>query len=134
METTTEIRVRYAETDQMGIVHHSHYVVWVELGRSDFLRRLGRSYSEWEAQGVRLVVSGVELKYRAPAHYDELIQVRCWIKEAGRRHLVFGYAVERDGVLLAEGESRHHAAGHDGRARVIPGPMLELLKGGISRD
>lgn len=131
MESTTEIRVRYAETDQMGIVHHSHYVVWIELGRSDFLRHLGRSYAEWEAQGVRLPVSGVELRYRSPAFYDQLIQVRTWIKEAGRRHLVFGYAVEREGTLLAEGESRHHAAGPDGKARLIPDPMLDLLRSGV---
>ncbi len=134
MESLTDIRVRYAETDQMGIVHHSHYVVWLELGRSDFLRKLGRSYAEWEAEGVRLVVAGVSLKYRAPAFYDELVQVRTWIKEAGRRHLVFGYAVERDGARLAEGESRHHPAGPDGKSRVLPDGMLDLLRSALSQE
>jgi acyl-CoA thioesterase FadM len=67
LETTTPIRVRYAETDAMGIVHHATYPIWMELGRSDFLRELGQSYSEWEAQGVMMSVGELHLKYRAPA-------------------------------------------------------------------
>jgi acyl-CoA thioester hydrolase len=131
MESLTEIRVRYAETDAMGIVHHSHYVVWIELGRSDFLRALGQGYTEWEAQGVRLPVGGVQLTYRAPAYYDQLVQVRTRLKEATRRHVVFTYRVERNGLLLAEGESRHLAAGNDGRAAVLPEAMLDLLRRGM---
>ncbi|MBS1785538.1 MAG: acyl-CoA thioesterase [Acidobacteria bacterium] len=127
MESLTEIRVRYAETDAMGIVHHSHFIVWMELGRSDFLRQLGMSYAEWEAQGVKLPVNGIGLTYRAPARYDELVQVRTTLKSATRRQVAFSYRIERDGLLLAEGESRHLVAGSDGRATVLPEAMLNLL-------
>ena len=134
MESLPEIRVRYAETDAMGIAHHSHFIVWMELGRSDFLRNLGRSYAEWEAMGVRLPVNGVSLTYRAPARYDELVQVRTFLKSATRRHLAFAYRIERDGLLLAEGESRHLVAGSDGRASVMPPEMLAMLGGPLSPD
>jgi acyl-CoA thioester hydrolase len=128
MESLTELRVRYAETDQMGIVHHSAYVVWMELGRSDWLRERGQSYGEWEATGIRLVVNGISLTYRAPAHYDELVQVRTWLKEAGRRKIVFGYRIEREGVRLADGESVHLVADGQGRATVLPEALMALLR------
>lgn len=133
MESLTEIRVRYAETDAMGIVHHSHYIVWMELGRSDFLRQLGMSYAEWEAKGVKLPVNGIGLTYRAPARYDELVQVRTTLKSATRRQVAFTYRIEREGLLLAEGESRHLVAGGDGRAAVLPEAMLNLLSGPVTR-
>jgi acyl-CoA thioester hydrolase len=128
---TTEIRVRYAETDAMGIVHHAVYPVWMELGRSDLLRQMGQGYAEWEAQGVFMAVGELHLRYRAPAKYDELVQVRTWVKEAGRRKVVFGYEVSRDGVRLVEGESVHLVMGPDGRGRTLTGPMLELIQGAL---
>ena len=134
MESLTEIRVRYAETDAMGIAHHSHFVVWMELGRSDLLRALGQSYAEWEAQGIRLPVNGISLTYRSPARYDELVQVRTTLKELSRRHVAFSYRIERDGLLLAEAESRHLVAGADGRATVLPQELLAMLNGGVSGD
>ncbi|NTW87327.1 MAG: acyl-CoA thioesterase [Holophagaceae bacterium] len=128
MESTTELRVRYAETDAMGIVHHATYPVWMELGRSDFLRGLGQSYAEWEARGVRLVVNEIRVRFRSPARYDELVQVHTWLQETGRRRLVFAYRIERAGILLAEGESIHLVAGTDNRARVLPEDLLALVK------
>lgn len=129
MESTTELRVRYAETDAMGIVHHATYPVWMELGRSDFLRSLGQSYAEWEARGVRLVVNELRVRFRSPAFYDERIQVRTRLQEAGRRRLTFAYTIERDGVLLVEGETVHLVAGTDNRARVLPDDLLALVRG-----
>ncbi len=126
-ETLTSIRVRYAETDAMGIVHHAVYPVWMELGRSDFLRALGQSYAEWEAQGVFMAVGELKVRYRAPARYDELVTVRTWLKEAGRRRIVFGYEVTREGQRLAEGESTHIVMGPDGRARILPEALLALV-------
>ncbi|WP_306601492.1 thioesterase family protein [Geothrix sp. 21YS21S-2] len=123
----TLIRVRYAETDAMGIVHHAVYPVWMELGRSDLLRQLGDGYAQWEAQGVLLSVSGISLTYRAPARYDELVTVTTRVREAGRRKLVFGYEVTRDGVRLAEGETTHLVTGPDGRNRTLPDAMLALV-------
>jgi acyl-CoA thioester hydrolase len=128
MESVTDIRVRYAETDAMGIVHHSHFVVWMELGRSDLLRALGQSYAEWEAQGIRLPVNGISLTYRSPARYDEQVQVRTRLKELSRRHVAFSYRIERDGLLLAEGESRHLVAGADGRATLLPDALRAMLE------
>jgi acyl-CoA thioester hydrolase len=128
MESLTELRVRYAETDAMGIVHHATYPVWMELGRSDFLRGLGQSYAEWEARGVRLVVNEIRVRFRSPAYYDELVQVRTSVRETGRRRIVFSYRIERAGALLAEGESVHLVAGSDNRARVLPEDLLALIR------
>ena len=127
MESRTAIRVRYAESDAMGIVHHAVYPVWMELGRSDLLRELGQSYAEWEKQGVMMSVAELHDRYRAPARYDELVEVRTRLKEAGRRKVVFAYEVLRDGTRLAEGESVHIVTGPDGRARVMPDDLLRLI-------
>jgi acyl-CoA thioester hydrolase len=124
---TTSIRVRYAETDAMGIVHHAVYPVWMELGRSELLRELGQGYTEWEAAGVLMAVAELKLKYRMPARYDELVQVRTWIREGGRRKVVFAYEISREGVRLVEGESVHLVTGPDGRGRVMPEAMLALV-------
>ena len=130
--STTTIRVRYAETDAMGVVHHAVYPVWMELGRSDLLRSMGQGYAEWEEQGVFMAVGELRVKYRAPARYDELVAVRTWVKAAGRRKVVFGYEVSRDGVRLAEGESVHLVTGPDGRSRVLPEAMLALVAGAVA--
>lgn len=129
MSVTSEtlIRVRYAETDAMGIVHHAVYPVWMELGRSDLLRQLGDGYARWEAQGVMLSVSGISLTYRAPARYDELVTVTTRLREAARRKLVFAYEVTRDGTRLVEGETVHIVTGPDGRNRTLPDAMLALV-------
>jgi acyl-CoA thioester hydrolase len=127
VESITSIRVRYAETDAMGIVHHAVYPVWMELGRSDFLRELGQSYAEWEAQGVMMSVGEIQVKYRAPAKYDELVEVRTRLAEAGRRKVVFIYEIWRDEIKLAEGRTVHLVTGPDGRSRVIPEHLLEWI-------
>ena len=127
MESVTSIRVRYAESDAMGIVHHAVYPVWMELGRSDLLRELGQSYAEWEKRGVMMSVAALQVIYRAPARYDEMVEVRTRLREAGRRKVVFAYEVWREGIRLAEGESVHIVTGPDGRARVMPEDLLGLL-------
>ena len=127
MESITSIRVRYAETDAMGIVHHAVYPVWMELGRSDLLRQLGQSYAEWEKRGVMMSVAEVRVTYRAPARYDELVEVRTRVAEAGRRKVTFAYEVLRNGTRLAEGHTVHVVTGPDGRARVMPDDLLRLI-------
>jgi acyl-CoA thioester hydrolase len=127
MEAITSIRVRYAETDAMGIVHHAVYPVWMELGRSDLLRELGQSYGKWEERGVLMSVAELRVTYRAPARYDELVEVRTCLKAAGRRKVVFAYEIRREGVRLAEGESVHVVTGPGGRARVMPEDLVRLL-------
>ncbi len=127
MQCVTAIRVRYAETDAMGIVHHAVYPVWMELGRSDLLRRLGQSYAEWERRGVMMSVAEVRVRYRAPARYDEMVEIRTRLAEAGRRKVVFAYEVVRGETRLAEGESVHIVTGRDGRAQVMPDDLLRLI-------
>lgn len=130
-ESTTSIRVRYAETDAMGIVHHSVYPIWMELGRSDFLRELGQSYSEWEAQGVMMSVAELQVKFRAPARYDQLVEVRTRLLEAHRRKITFGYEIFREGTRLVEGRTVHVVTGPDGRARILPDAMLALVEAAL---
>ena len=99
----TELRVRYGETDQMGVAHHSHYIVWCELARTDHMRRLGVRYRDLEDRGLRLPVVEVHVRYRAPARYDDPVVVRCWVRDVSSRRVQFGYAVEHGetGRLLA---------------------------------
>ncbi|HZB27891.1 MAG TPA: thioesterase family protein [Gemmatimonadales bacterium] len=99
----TLVRVNYSETDQMGVVYHARYLVWLDVARCDYLRQSGMSYRELEDAGLRLAVSEVVVKYRQPARYDDLVRVRCWVRDVASRRVEFGYAVEHaeDGRLLA---------------------------------
>lgn len=99
----TYVRVNYSETDQMGVVYHARYLVWLDVARTEHLRRSGLSYRELEADGLRLAVSDVSIRYRQPARYDDSIRIRCWVRELASRRVEFGYAVEHaeDGQLLA---------------------------------
>jgi acyl-CoA thioester hydrolase len=99
----TLVRVNYSETDQMGVVYHARYLVWLDIARTEHLRLSGMSYRELEEAGLRLAVSEVSLRYRQPARYDDRVRVRCWVRELASRRIVFGYAVEHadDGRLLA---------------------------------
>jgi acyl-CoA thioester hydrolase len=99
----TTLRVNYSETDQMGVVYHARYLVWFDVARCEYLRATGLTYHELEERGLRLVVSDVSVRYRRPARYDDLIRVRCWVRELASRRVTFGYAVERPagGDLLA---------------------------------
>lgn len=104
------LRVRYAETDQMGVVYHSNYIIWFEVGRVEMMRELGFTYNEMEQQeGTRLAVAEVRCRFKAPARYDDLIVIRTRMKNVRHSLLHFAYEVlrEEDGTLLAEGESIH---------------------------
>lgn len=89
----TTMHVRYAETDQMGIVHHSTYVIWMEEGRSDFMRQKQVDYAEVEKRGLALAVTELNIRYSAPAHYGEQVTVRTWVESLRSRMLVFGYEI-----------------------------------------
>jgi acyl-CoA thioester hydrolase len=99
----TLVRVNYSETDQMGVVYHARYLVWLDIARCDYLRQAGMTYRELEESGLRLAVSEVTVRYRQPARYDDPIRIRCWVREVGSRRVDFGYAVEHagDARLLA---------------------------------
>lgn len=106
----TEIRVRYAETDKMGIVHHSNYLIWFELGRSEFCRARGFSYLEMEEKdNALLVVAETYCRYKSPAYYEDLITIRTKIADIRSRSVQFIYQVFRASsqTLIAEGETLH---------------------------
>jgi acyl-CoA thioester hydrolase len=106
----TKIRVRYAETDKMGVVYHSNFIVWFEVGRVEMLRQLGFRYRDMEREDdCHIAVAEVRVRYKAPARYDDEIVIRTRLKNARESLLQFTYEIERgdDGTLLAEGETTH---------------------------
>jgi len=109
METKSILTVRYAETDQMGIVHHSNYAVWFEVGRTDFLKNAGLSYSSIEAQGILFPLYEMNCKFIAPAKYEDELAVLTSIKSISRVRLSFSYQVLNTNTekLLATGETMH---------------------------
>lgn len=126
----TTVRVRYAETDQMGVVYHSNFVIWFEVGRVELLRSLGFSYKEMEQQDdTRIVVVSVKCDYKKPARYDDVIRIRTRILEARSRILRFGYEVFNDvsGDLLATGETTHVTCDSLGRPKSLPEKYRGLL-------
>lgn len=118
----TEIRVRYAETDQMGIVHHSNYLVWFEAGRSDLCRQKGFSYKEMEEENSLLVVAEAQVRYKSPALYDDLVMIRTKVAEIRSRSIRFNYEVYRasDHTILAEGETLHFVTDTSKRVKSLP--------------
>jgi YbgC/YbaW family acyl-CoA thioester hydrolase len=95
MQSTSQIRVRYAETDQMGVAYHANYLVWCEVGRTEFIRQLGVSYAEMEAAGVKLAVADAHLRYRAAARYDDEITITTRLTSARSRMVAFAYRLTR---------------------------------------
>ena len=91
--SSVEFRVRYAETDQMGVVYHANYLIWCEIGRTDHIRALGQSYRDLEAQGIALAVSEATVRYIAPARYDDRVRVTTTLARVSSRALTFDYII-----------------------------------------
>ena len=104
---TTDIEVRYAETDQMGVVHHANYIVWFELARTNLCALSGYRYADIEKMGFLLMVTGVEARYRRPARYGDSVRVVCWGDHLGSRGMRFAYEVLNGDELLATGATEH---------------------------
>ncbi|MBO5717167.1 MAG: acyl-CoA thioesterase [Alistipes sp.] len=103
---TTQIRVEYHHTDQMGIVHHSNYIKFFEVARTEWLRAIGLTYAEMERRGVMMPIVDVAIKYRQPAYYDELISVTAMVEELPMARMVFNYVVRgEDGRDIASGST-----------------------------
>ena len=136
MSTTTSLRVRFAETDQMGIAHHSAYVAWFEVGRVEWLRDQGLSYRVMEDEGVSLAVSALEIDYRSAVRFDDEIEVRTELLEGRSRRFAFAYrvSVPATGVLAARGETVHTPVDADGRAIRLPTKWLDVLVAGRARS
>jgi len=131
--TATTLQVRYAETDQMGVVYYANYMIWFEIGRTDFCRQHGFAYREMERQdGLYIMVAEARCRYKAPARYDDDILVRTCLKAIRRRVLIFGYEVYRQATdeLLAEGETVHVITDRDGHPRSLPDKYRDLFVAG----
>jgi acyl-CoA thioester hydrolase len=120
-----EIRVRYSETDRMGIVYHANYIVWFEIGRTEFCRAAGMPYRQMEESGILILVTGLDCKFRRSARYDDAVTIRTRMGEVGSRGLSFFYEILRggDGERLAEGSTRHLFADAGSRPIPIPAPI-----------
>jgi acyl-CoA thioester hydrolase len=119
----TKLRVRYAETDQMGIVYHANYLIWMEVGRVEYCRAAGIVYRDMErAEGILLAVVEASCRYISPALYDEEVTVRTWIAEANPRMLRFGYEMIEAGAgrRLATGETKHIFCNRDHKPLKLP--------------
>lgn len=123
---TTELRVRYAETDAMGVTHHSNIFVWFELGRSDWMRAAGMPYPQLESLGVLAPVVGAEARFHAPARYDELVHVQTWAEEITPVKMIFAYKALREERLLAEGKTTHAFINFSGRPLALPKKLPEV--------
>ena len=122
------VRVRYAETDQMGVVYHSNYLIWFEVGRVEFIRQLGLNYRQMEEEercGISVV--DVHVRYRAPARYDDELVVETRLLAVRGAVIRFGYRIRRvaDGLLLCEGETLHVCVDMEMKKRSLPAKYAE---------
>lgn len=132
--SVTEWRVNYSETDQMGVVYHACYLVWLDRARTEHLRRTGISYAELERRGIRLPVGELNIRYRQPARYDDLIRIRCWVRELASRRITFGYSVENaeSGQILATAHTSLMVIDAEFRWARLPPEVAQALP--VSRD
>jgi len=132
-----KVRVRYAETDQMGVVYYGNYFVWFEIGRVELMRALGFEYKLMETEDdCFIVVAEASCRYRQSAKYDEILRVRTRISQAGNRVVKYAYEILRDydGALLATGETTHVICGKDGRPKQLPQKYREKFRALITES
>jgi acyl-CoA thioester hydrolase len=131
----SKLRVRYAETDQMGVVYHANHFIWFEIGRVELLRQLGFSYRDMEANdGCFIAVVDARCRYKAPARYDDEIVVRTHLKNVRESLVHFGYEVLRsDGLLLAEGETTHVVTNAEMKMTPLPEKYLSAFREALKK-
>ena len=128
----SRFRVRYAETDQMGMVYYANYLIWMEVGRTDYCRECGFKYRDLEREEQAfLTVAEATCRYLAPARYDDEIFVETQLERVRSRVVEFIYRIKCGEKLLAEGRTLHVVIGNDGRPKALPNRYLELLKSKI---
>lgn len=130
----SEIRVRYAETDQMGVAYHANYLVWCEVGRTDLIRELHASYRDIERGGVGLAVSDATVRYHAPARYEDVIVVETTVDAVASRTVTFGYRIARadTGERLATASTTLVCIDPAGKVTTMPPPLREALTAALS--
>ena len=132
----TRLRVRYAETDQMGVVYHSNHFIWFEIGRVELLRQLGFSYREMENEDrCYIAVVDARCRYRAPARYDDEIIVRTYLKNVRDSVIHFAYELLRaaDSMLLAEGETTHVVTDAQMKSTELPSKYLDVFRQAVRK-
>jgi acyl-CoA thioester hydrolase len=132
----TRLRVRYAETDQMGVVYHSNHLIWFEVGRVELMRQMGFCYRDMEREDGRYIaVAEVTCRYKAPIFYDEEVIVRTWLKNVRESVLVFHYELARaeNGKLLAEGKTTHVVTDSRMKVSTLPGKYLKAFRAAMGK-
>ena len=127
----SRVRVRYAETDQMGVAYYANYLIWFEVGRSQFCNDCGFSYRDMEREtGLFLIVAEASCRYRTPARYEDELLVQTTLDDITRRTVSFGYQIERvDGASIAAGQTTHVLINKEGRISSFPQKYLSFLRG-----
>ena len=120
-----QVRVRYAETDRMGLLHHANYLVYFEQARTELLRDCGQTYKDIEDAGYYLVLAKVEVKYRSPAHYDDLLTIRTTVTRASPIRLEHKYEVFREGAPIAEGTTTLACVDRAGKLQAMPDWLVD---------
>jgi acyl-CoA thioester hydrolase len=132
----TRLRVRYAETDQMGVVYHSNHFIWFEVGRVELLRQLGFSYRDLESKdNLFFAVAEAKCRYRTPVRYDEEVVVRTQLLNVRESVVHFGYELRRveDGALIAEGETTHIVTNADMKITEIPDTYMKAFRAAVGK-
>jgi acyl-CoA thioester hydrolase len=133
----SRLRVRYAETDQMGVVYHSNHFIWFEVGRVELLRQLGFSYRDMESKDGRFIaVAEAKCRYRSPVRYDEEVLVRTELLNVRDSVVHFGYELRRaeDGTVLAEGETTHIVTDADMKIATLPEKYLKVFRAALGKQ
>jgi acyl-CoA thioester hydrolase len=133
----SRLRVRYAETDQMGVVYHSNHFIWFEIGRVELMRQLGFSYRDMEREhGLFIAVADARCRYKAPARFDEELIVRTRLKNVRETMVHFGYELLRadDGLLLAEGETTHVVTNKQMKITPLPRQFLKVFREAVGKQ
>ena len=136
-QNETRLRVRYAETDQMGVVYHSNHLIWFEVGRVELMRQMGFSYRDMEREdGLFIAVAEATCRYRAPVYYDEEVVVRTWLKKVRESVVIFSYELTRpnNGTLLAEGETKHIVTDSRMNVAALPEKYLAVFRDAVGRQ
>lgn len=124
----TDIRVRYQETDNMGVVYYGNYFVWFEVARTEYLRSLGVSYRKIEERGLYLMVASASCQYKSPARYDDLVKIETWVSELKHSSLKFEYKIYLKDKLLATGDSVHVFTNKEARPVRIPEELKKVFQ------
>jgi acyl-CoA thioester hydrolase len=115
-----QIRVRYAETDRMGLLHHANYLVYFEQARTELLRSRGAAYKDMEDKGFFLVIAKIEVKYKSPAHYDDVLTIRTTVIRTTPIRIEHKYEVFREGTLICEGATTLACVDREGKLQAMP--------------